>query len=64
MFADDTNVYGTAHDLNTVNKDMTNVVNWMTANKSTANFEKTKIVLFNKDEKPNSNKLIIGTETI
>ena len=48
MFADDTNVYGTAHDLNTLNKDMTNVVNWMSANKLTFNFEKTNIVVSKK----------------
>ena len=51
MFADDTNVYGTAHDLNTLNKDLTNV-------------KKTNIVVFNKNEKPNSKKLTIGPKTI
>ena len=64
MFADDTNVYGTAHDLNILNKDMTNVVNWMSANKLTVNFEKTNIVVFNKNEKQNSNKLTICQKTI
>ena len=64
MFADDTNVYGNAHNLNILNKDMTNVVNWMSANKLTVNFEKTNIVVFNKTEKQNSNKLTIGQKTI
>ena len=64
MFADDTNVYGTAHDLNICNKDMTYVVNWMSANKLTVNFEKTNIVVFNKNRKPNSNQLTIGPKTI
>ena len=64
MFADDTNVYATAHDLNILNKDMTNVVNWMSANKLTVNFEKKNIVVFNKNEKQNSNKLTIGQKTI
>ena len=64
MFADDTNVYGTAQDLDTLNKDMTNVVNWMSANKLTVNFEKTNIVVFNKNEKQNSNKLTIDPKTI
>ena len=51
MFADDTNVYGTAHDLNTFNKDMTNVVNWMPANKLTFNFEKNNFVVSKKKPK-------------
>ena len=32
--------------------------------KLTVNFEKTNIVVFNKNEKPNSNKLTIGPKTI
>ena len=63
MFTDDTNVYGTAHDLNILNKDMTNVVNWMSANKLTVNIEKTNIVVFDKNEKRNSKKFTIGPIT-
>ena len=50
MYAHDTNVYGTARDLNILNKDMTNVVNWMSDNKLTVNFERTNIVIFNKEK--------------
>ena len=53
MFADDTNVYGTALDLNILNKDVTKVVNCMSDNKMTVIFEKTNIVVFNKNKQVN-----------
>ena len=43
---------------------MTNVANCMSANKLTVIFERTIIVRFNKNAKPNSNKFTTGTKTI
>ncbi len=55
LFADDTNIYFEADDLNsltrTINKELSKVKSWLDCNKLALNIDKTNFVLFHSPRK-------------
>ena len=62
MFGDDTNLFFSHSDINILfekmNKELTNVSNWLNANKLSLNVKKTKFSFFHKS--PNKDNIQLG----